>query len=335
VHVLMDDPLVETVITLLTPFAAFIPAEALHASGVLAVVAMGLYVSRHSHAIFSPPTRLQVMNFWQVTVFVLNGLVFVLVGLQLPIIVEHTRSFGEKTSDLLLWSIGLCIVMALVRFVWVFPATYLPRLLSRRMRERDSNPPWQWIFVIAFTAMRGATSLAAAVALPLTIADGQEFPRRSLIIFLTFTAILGTLVLQSLMLPGLVSWLGVRGAAEEDRCEEWDARRRAARAALAHINELEKTANESNRAALARLRQQYEQRIEELDRIGDDEVYERHLVESGTHLALFRKVLTVERKAIVNLRDKNLIGDEVLWRIEHDLDLQESRLLLSAEHVRE
>jgi CPA1 family monovalent cation:H+ antiporter len=325
-HRVMEDPLVETIITLLTPFAGFIPAEAVHASGVLAVVTMGLYVSRHSHAIFSPATRLHAVGAWDVTVFILNGLVFTLLGLQLPATMEAIRSYGESPGQLLLWAAGLCVVLVVVRMVWVFPAAYLPRVMFRSIRRREKRPPWQSVFMVAYIGMRGATSLAAALALPLTTDAGDPFPQRGLILFLTFAAILFTLVGQSLTLPTVVRWIGVHEDPGEDPCEEWDARLRGARAALARIGELETTATGVQRRTLERLRNQYEERVQRLAGADADEAAGRCATEAEVEVSVYRGVIEAERAAVVSLRDAAQIGDEVRRRIEYDLDLECARL---------
>ena len=325
VHRALEDPLVETVVTLLTPFAAFIPAEAMHASGVLAVVTMGLYVSRHSHAIFSPATRLRAVGTWDVVVFVLNGLVFTLLGLQLPGIVSAIHGNGESTGTLLVWAVGLSVALVVVRAVWVFPASYLPRLIPA-IRRREPVPPWRSVTLVAYVGMRGADSLAAALALPLAVASGAPFPRRGLVIFLTFSAILFTLVVQSLSLPAVVRWLGVREDGDEGKCEEWDARLRAARAALGRIGELEAAAVDGQRRTLERLRTRYEERVARLAGAEADESAGRCATEAEVEVSVYRGVIEAERAAVVSLRDSAQIGDEVRRRIEYDLDLECARL---------
>jgi hypothetical protein len=264
---------------------------------------------------------------WDTTIFLLNGLVFVLVGLQLPLVLRQIHSFGEPRSRLVEWSIALCVVMAAVRIIWVFPVAYLPRLVPS-IRKLDPFPKWQSVFFVAYTGMRGADSLAAALALPLTIASGARFPRRDLIIYLTFVAILASLVAQSLTLPSLVRWLGL-SVNEDDHCEEWEARLRGARSALAHITGLQSAthANRPNDAAtLRRLQARYEERLQRLDVVRTAEEDGICAPEKKMDLEIYRNVLEVERMEVVNLRDTNVIGDEVLRRIVRDLDLEEARL---------
>lgn len=329
VHRAMEDPLIETVVTLLTPYAGFIVAEEVHASGVLAVVTMGLYVSRHSHEIFSPATRLFARGTWEVAEFVLNGLVFTLLGLQLPEIVDRIRDAADvSVLQMVGWALGLSVVLVAVRALWVFPATYLPRMLVPAVRRRDPTPPWRNVFLVAYIGMRGATSLAAAMALPMTIDSGGPFPRRSVIIFLTFAAILSTLVVQSLTLPTIVRWLGVRVEGDESQCEEWDARLRAARAALARITELESAAadHDGQRRTLERLKARYAERVDRLALVDADESAGRCATEAEVEVEVYRGVIEAERATVIQLRDTAQIGDEVRRRIEYDLDLECARL---------
>ena len=327
VHRRLEDAVAETVVTLLTPYAAFLGADYIHASGVLAVVTMGLYVSRHSHQIFSPATRLHATSTWEVVTFMLNGLVFVLLGLQLPQTMAAVRDFGEPWWHLAGYAVGLAVVLVVVRIAWVFPATYLPRLLVRALGGTDPSAPWRHVFLVAFIGMRGATSLAAALALPLTLANGQPFPRRGLILFLTFTAILATLVVQSLSLPTIVRWLGVHAeAADDGRCEEWDARLRAARSALSRVDAMEPAATDGQRATLIRLRTRYQDRIDRLAGAEHDEAAGRCAAEAEVVVSVYRDVLEAERATVIQLRDGGQIGDEVRRRIEYDLDLECARL---------
>jgi Na+/H+ antiporter len=199
VHRHLDDPPVQITISLLTPFLAYLPAERLHVSGVLATVAAGIFLGWHSPLIASARYRLQASAFWEMVVFLLNGFVFITIGLQLPGILHalHAPSLLSLISDAALVS-GAVI---LVRIAWVVPATYLPRLLSKKLRARDPIPPWRHVTLVAWCGMRGVVSLAAAFALPFALSDGRAFPGRDYILFLTFSVILATLVFQGLTLP--------------------------------------------------------------------------------------------------------------------------------------
>src|SRR6266446_8082758 len=207
VHRHLDDQPVQITISLLTPFLAYLPAERLHASGVLATVAAGVYLGWHSPLTIKARTRLQLLGFWEIVSFLLNGLVFVTIGLQLPGIVRGLR--GESLESLVRDALLVSGAVVLVRIVWVFCATYLPRLLSKKLRARDPFPPCKNIALIAWAGMRGVISLAAAFALPFALPDGNPFPGRNYILFLTFCVILTTLVFQGLTLPLVIRKLGI------------------------------------------------------------------------------------------------------------------------------
>jgi len=212
----------------------------------------------------------------------------------------------------------------LIRIVWVFPATYLPRLLSKSLRQRDPYPAWQHVAIVSWTGMRGMVSLAAALAIPLVIRNGVPFPGRDLIIFLTFTVILATLVLQGLTLPPLIRWLGVEddGATEK---EERVARLKANEAALARLDEIGKSET-GNDGVVQHLRIEYEDRIRQLETAepGNGGAY-RGLF-SLNYDRLAHEALRVERATIIRLRNERVINDETLRRIQHDIDLAEARL---------
>ncbi len=331
-----DDPSVQNTISLLTPFAAYLLAEEpshyvwerldlpgdFAFSGVLAVVAAGLYLGRRAPYVISPETRLQGYAFWDLVTFLLNGLIFSLIGLQLGGIVERLLADSPDTLTTLGLYAGLIsLTVILVRFLWVFPATYAPRWLSRSLRERDPSPPPRAVSVIAWTGMRGVISLAAALALPLTIEGGAPFPNRNLIIFLTFCVILATLVVQGLTLPALIRALGLEDDGTAER-EEIVGRIEVAKAALDRIEELaeEEWVREDT---TERMRGIYNHRRSRFAARSDGaEVEDR----SAAFQRFLREVLHAQRETLVRLRDEGEIGDEAMHRIERDLDLEESRL---------
>jgi monovalent cation/hydrogen antiporter len=331
-----EDPSVQNTISLLTPFAAYLLAEELpsylwheslhlpgelHFSGVLAVVVAGLYLGRRGPYVISPETRLQGYAFWELVTFLLNGLIFSLIGLQLGGIVRGLSEYSGTTLILYAGLISLTVI--LVRIAWVFPATYAPRWASRTLRERDPSPPWQAVSVVSWTGMRGVISLAAALALPLTTETGTPFPNRDLILFLTFCVILATLVVQGLTLPALIRALGLEDDGSQER-EEMTGRIEVAEAALARIEELldedrvaEDTA-ERVRGIYNYRRSRFSARFES----DEDGLEER----SAAFQRLMRELLRTQRKTLIELRNKGKIGDEAMHRIERDLDLEESRL---------
>jgi monovalent cation/hydrogen antiporter len=332
-----DDPDIQNTISLLTPFTAYLLAEEpshwawgqlglpgeFAFSGVLAVVTTGLYLGRRAPGVISPETRLQGYAFWELVTFLLNGLIFALIGLQLEGIMER---LSERTPysvpELVLYGALVSLAVILARFLWVFPATYVPRWLSRHIRQHDPSPPVRQVTVIAWTGMRGVISLAAALALPLTTAGGEPFPGRDIILFLTFCVILATLVVQGLSLPVLIRALGLEDDGSQER-EEIEGRIEVANAALARIEELvqeewvrEDTA-ERVRGLYNYRRSRFAARSD-----GDDGLEER----SAAYQRLMRDLLHAQRTALIRLRNEGWIGDEVMHRIEHDLDLEESRL---------
>jgi NhaP-type Na+/H+ or K+/H+ antiporter len=336
-----EDPSVQNIISLLTPFVAYLAAEELphslwewlhdligvpadlHFSGVLAVVTTGLYLGRKSPYITSSGTRLQGFATWELVTFLLNGLIFILIGLQLGSIVEGLDEF--TVGQLLLYAVLVSLTVILVRILWVFPATYVPRWVSRRLREQDPAPPWRSVTIVAWTGMRGVISLAAALALPNQTVLGGQFSDRDLIIFLTFCVILATLVVQGLSLPSLIRALGL----EDDRIgekEETHGRIQVAEAALDRLEELggedwvREDTEERVRSLYTYRRNRFASRFD-----GDpDGVEER----SANYQRLMFELLVAQRQRLISMRDEGSIGDEVMHRIERDLDLEESRLEL-------
>lgn len=320
---MVDDAPTEISISLLTPYFAYLPAEALGASAVLAAVTAGIWLGWRAPRLVTPQTRLQLYAVWELVSFTLNAALFVLVGLQLPGIL---RAIGDEYSALTLAGYGALVTatVVVVRFAWVFPATYVPRRLSRRIREADPSPPWGQTFLVAFTGMRGAVSLAAALAIPVTVDGGGPFPGRDLVVFLVYVTILVTLVAQGLLLGPLIGWLPVEDDGKAQRLED-KARIKAAHAALARLDELEGEEWTRDRT-VERMRGLYDFRIRRFSARFDDD--DDGGIEEGSqaYQRLRRELLEAERGRIVGLRDDGFISDDVMHRIERDLDLEDSRL---------
>jgi CPA1 family monovalent cation:H+ antiporter len=254
--------------------------------------------------------------------FLLNGFIFLLIGLQLPEVLR--RLAGRSILQLVWYATIISLAVIVIRILWVFPATYLPRLLSKSLRQRDPYPRWEYVAIVAWTGMRGVVSLAAALALPLTVESGAPLPGRDLILFLTFVVILVTLVVQGLSLPPIIRWLGVKddGAAEK---EELEARLKANQAALARLKEIS-TSEQLNPDTVARLRVEYEDRIRQLG-VSEPNQNETHRgLFSSDYDRLAHETLGTERRMIIQLRNERIINDEVLRRIQRDIDLAEARL---------
>jgi NhaP-type Na+/H+ or K+/H+ antiporter len=301
------------VFSLLVPVIAFIPAEALHVSGVLAVVVAGIYAGKIAATSLNSRQRIDGLAAWNVVLFIINGLVFILIGLQLPVILAD---LDGSMAELLGLAVVIGVTVIVTRFAWVFPATYIPRALSARIRARDPNPGWRNVAVVAWAGMRGVVSLAAALALPV------EFPERSLIQFLTFTVIITTLVLQGLTLPALVRVLGIK-AGDGQLEEERQARLVAARAAVDRIDRLEEE-TVGHQELIDHLRETYAHRTEHID-ISDGTPRDEAEQELLEHSVIRRKVIDAEREAVIEMRDRGELSDEVMRRLERDLDLEELR----------
>ena len=321
----VDDAMVEITISLFTGYAAYLLAEELQLSGVIAAVTAGVYLGWRSSELYAPATRIEAYGVWEVLQFLLNAVLFVLVGLQLPRVLDGIS--GEPTGTLVLWGTLIGAVVILTRLLWVFVLTYLPRLVSRRLLERDPYPGWRNTTIVAWSGMRGAVSLAAALAIPLTVQGGAPFPQRDLLIFLTFCVILATLVLQGLSLPPLIRALDVRGDGLDER-EELKARLRVAEAAVGRVDELaeeewvrEDTA-ERMRGLYGYRRRRFAARSGAME-AGDEENYE----DRSTAFQRFQyEILAAQRAELLRLRNEGLINDEVMRRVERDLDLEEARL---------
>src|SRR5713226_2074581 len=306
IHKLIDDGPIEITLTLLVPYVAYLAAEAIRASGVLAVVACGLYLSRQSSQFFSPNVRMQAWAVWDALTFVLNGLVFVLIGLQLPFVLAgiHDYSFGQLVKYGALFS----VIVIVLRLGWMFPGAYLANVIRRRFLHQDVRmPSGRQIFVVGWTGMRGVVALAAAIALPEVLADGSPFPQRNLIVFLTFSVILVTLVLQGLTLHPLIRALGLAGKSGHDD-EEEEARRIITSTALGHLESARGQDLEDFAAVYDGLSRRYTRRLASLSKQDSDDDGM-----SNRELERYRKILSellrLERKTALRLRNEGRIND--------------------------
>jgi CPA1 family monovalent cation:H+ antiporter len=317
----INDGSIEITLSVLVPYAVYLAAGKIYASGVLAVVACGLFLSHGSSRFFSPSVRIQIWSVWESLNFILNGLVFVLIGFQLPAIRASIGGYNRATLlvDGLLFS-GLLI---LLRLLWVFPGAKVAWFVRTRiLHQNERSPSGRYVFVLGWTGMRGGVSLAAALALPAVLADGSPFPHRDLIVFLTFCVIFVTLVLQGLTLPPLIRAVGLAGAAGPN-CEEQEARRIVIEAAVSHLENAKGKDRKEFAELYEDLTRHYSQRLASLER-GEDE--DGDGADHARHVALTLEALRVERETAIQLRDEGRINDEVLRRIERELDLNESRI---------
>jgi CPA1 family monovalent cation:H+ antiporter len=314
-------PEVENTVSLLTPFVAFIPADRLGLSGVLAVVAVGLYLGREGPRIVSPDTRMQAANMWDVMTFVLEGLIFILIGLDLPLVTQDLA--GSSVASLTLYGVVISATAMAVRMLWIFPAAYLPRRFDEWRGRETHYPSWRGVFFAGWAGIRGADSLVIALALPLTTTAGRPFPGRSPIIYVTFVVILVTLVFQGLTLAPLVRWLAQHTDGEDvEQDEETLARLRIAKAGLARLDEL--IAQDPRHAdAARRLRTHHAHRVHRYEHRRRHTRHERDEAEAQAARAARAEMLQAERRELVRLRDDGTISDDVMRRVQHELDLEQ------------
>jgi Na+/H+ antiporter len=323
----IDDGPIEIVISILVPYATYLGANAAGSSGVLAVIACGLYLSRRSSQFFSPTVRLQANAVWDSLTFILNGLVFVLIGLQLPHVLAGIREYNLR--QLIFYGLFFSVIVIVLRLLWTYPSAYLAYAIRRGiLGQNESYPSARGIFVVGWTGMRGVLALAAAISLPEVLQNGTAFPHRNLIVFMTFCVILVTLVLQGLTLPPLIRALGLSGVGGNPK-EEHDARRQILETALTWIEGSQTGKQKLDVAIYKELKRNYAARLDSLHVQGVDEseeIHREHVVWRQNRTAAMRDVLRVERETAVRLRNEGKINDEVLRQIEYELDLGETKL---------
>ncbi|GHE85060.1 Na+/H+ antiporter [Streptomyces longispororuber] len=319
----LKEALLQNTLSLLIPFVAYAVAEQVHASGVLAVVVVALYLGHRSWQV-DFETRLQEAAVWRVVGFLLESAVFALIGLQLPVVLED---LGEYSVGQAVWyALAVFVLVVVVRFVWSYPATYVPRLLSARIRERESDTDWRRPLVVSWAGMRGVVSLAIAFSIPLALDDGAPFPARNLVLFLTFTTVIGTLVVQGLSLPWLIRVLRLPGPdARQQTLAEAQAQNAASQAAEARLDEL--MADERNclpgplqdrlRTVLERRRNSVWERLGQPNPVTGESA-------DDTYRRLTREAIAAEREVFVRLRDERRIDDELLRTLLRKLDLEEA-----------
>ena len=318
---------IEILSTLVISYLSYILAEAIHGSGVLSVVATGLYISWHAPSMFTPRFRMPAEAVWRMVSFVLSAFVFILIGMQIPSLFSSLSIY--TTRELLTDAAMVCGAAVCVRFVYVFLVGYGTRFLFPSIRKADPYPAWQNIFLIGFVGMRGVVSLATALALPYVIADGSAFPHRDLILYLALSVIVFTLVIQGLSLPWLLRRLTLTYDANI-LYEDWFARVSAARQAMEKIDDLQ-ASGMVHAPALLRIRSHYQERLESL---GDGPNTPLHPTESSSTMdhpilqaenQIWHEVIKTERDVLINLRKAYKIGDDVMHDILRELDLLSNR----------
>ncbi|WP_077796546.1 Na+/H+ antiporter [Streptomyces sp. JHA26] len=319
----VKEALLQNTLSLLIPFVAYAAAEQVHASGVLAVVVVALYLGHRAWEV-DFATRLQEEAVWKMVAFVLESAVFALIGLQLPVVLKGLGAY--EGLDAAWYALAVFLVVAAARFVWVYPATFLPRLLSARIRAREEDPGWKGPFVIGWAGMRGVVSLAIAFSVPLTVHGGAPFPERNLVLFLTFTTVIGTLVVQGVTLPPLIRVLKFPARdVQAETLAEANAQAQASRAAEQRLDDLLTDERNALPAPLAdRLRMVMERRRNAVwERLGQANPVTGESVDD-TYRRLSREMIGAEREVFVRLRDGRYIDDEMLRTLLRRLDLEEA-----------
>jgi len=311
---------IDTAITLMSPYLMYITAEHFHFSGVLAVVSGGLFLTSRSQEIFTYETRLQANSVWQTIVFLLNGMVFILIGLQLPTIV---RGLGDYSlTEAISFAVIISVVTILIRIIWIYPGAYLPRLLFKSIREKETRPGWQIVFITGWSGMRGVVSLASALAVPLTLNSHEAFPHRNLILFITFVVILFTLVLQGLSLPWIIRKLGIKPD-ESTIVQEKEIRYRFAVAVIGHIekhysNEVETI------DAFKRVRDRYRRMIEIAEKSTVAKEEEPAFLQD--YYKMLYEIIDLKRKLLEDMSHQQMFDAELIREKERELDLEEARI---------
>ncbi|MFT3679699.1 MAG: Na+/H+ antiporter [Ferruginibacter sp.] len=319
------DPVVEVTFTFLTPFASYLLAEHFHFSGVLAVVATGLYLSFRSGEIFTHQSRIMAYAVWDVVVYILNGLIFVLIGLQLRSVLAGINDY--PTTSLILYGLAISFVVIIIRFIWVVPAALIPRALSKKIRTKEAFDPRNLV-VFGWAGMRGVVSMAAALALPLTLPNGAEFPHRNLIIYLVFCVILSTLVILGLTLPWVIRKLGIKP--HSVAAEEYDVRTQVVTNTISHIEENLSLLQDE---LLHNIKSKYEVKYNRLQKtdlpanyFGKGQTLAGNIFNEFTQLQI--DLIGVERNTLDQLHRNGQASEEIIRKIERELDLEESRLKL-------
>ena len=314
----INDAPVEITISIITPYIAYLAAESAQCSGVLATLACGLYLGRRSSDFYSLHARIEASAVWRTLDFVLNGIVFLMLGLQLPLVLAQIH--GVSTWTLVIDGALFSAIVILLRMVWVFPGAWLSSQIRHFIRQRVEPLSPKLVFLVGWAGMRGVLALAAAMSLPFTLKNGAPFPERNLIIFLAFCAIFATLVVQGLSLPALIRWLNLPGTPGQQ--EEDLARREMIAAALESLDRIRDESGREQAEIYDQLERYYRRRLALIERAHQDGAGAAARID---HDALARQLRSVERSIALKLRNDNKIHDEVLRTLEHELDLLDAR----------
>ncbi len=310
---------IDTGITVISPYLMYIAAEHFGLSGVLAVVSGGLFLSSRSTAVFSYSTRLQSQGFWDTLVFLMNGSVFILIGLQLPSILASLEP-GTLTRNIY-YGLIISLLSIFLRIIWVFPAAYLPRMWSKKVRDSEPDPGWKSIFIIAWSGMRGVVSLAAALSIPVLLKNGQDFPHRNQILFITFIVIFCTLILQGLSLPWLIRKLGIEVKSNAG-VQEREIQTYLATAVLRALSEKIRESGDTN-PAMRILKERY---VNQLTNLEKQKTKKHPSKENAYYQETIMELVEVRRMALEELRIQNHYPDEMIRSFEKETDYEEARI---------
>jgi Na+/H+ antiporter len=317
----IDDGPVEIALSFIVAYGSYLAGEAVHSSGVISVVVCGLYLSRRSATFFSPQVRLQATAVWDALEFLLNGLVFLLLGLQLPAVMAGIRDYSH--TRLFLYGLAFSAILIALRMIWMFPAARVTYLIRRRVQHQaEPTPNARAVFVVGWTGMRGVVALAAASSLPYTLGNGQPFAQRNMIIFLTFSVILVTLVLQGTTLPAVVRLLRLQQEPSTG-CDEGEARRLILGRAVEYLTECRRTDDPGLQHAYDDLLHQYSHRLESIVDCGPGiPAEDRH---ARTMANVIFETVRVEREELLQLRNGGRLDETVYRTLQRELDLTETR----------
>ncbi len=321
---LPTDSVIDTAISLISPYIMYLTAEHFGYSGVLAVVSGGLFLSNFSHKYLNYDSRLQLQSVWNTVVFLLNGTVFILIGMQIPFIMQGMENYSAGDA------IGIAVVISLasilIRISWVYPATYLPRLLSRKIREREPYPPLKTVFIVAWSGMRGVVSLASALTIPLYLKNQEMFPHRNLILFITFAVILFTLVLQGITLPFLIRKLNLEDNSSTNDSNFIMLNKDLAQTVLHHIDE-NYGRETKDQDMYKRLRSVYQRQQEEYDQQMQNTADKKMPKQSSKRMRiLMLEMIKVQRQQLETYEKEDKYSDELLRNKENELDFSEARI---------
>lgn len=317
----IDDGPVEIALSFITAYGAYLAGEAVHSSGVISVVVCGLYLSRKSATFFSPQVRLQASAVWEALEFLLNGFVFLLLGLQLPAVLAGIREYSH--ARLLVYGVAFSLILIALRLVWMYPAARAAYFLRTHLQHQDeAKPTARGVFLVGWTGMRGVVALAAASSLPYTLGNGQPFAQRNMIVYLTFCVILVTLVVQGVTLPAVVRLLKL-GAGQQEGCDEGEARRLLLRRALEYLQDCRTIDEPGLQHAYDDLLHQYGHRLESIVDCGPGVPAQDVHARTMAHVML--ETVRVEREELITLRESGRVDEGIYRTLERELDLSESR----------